>query len=192
MCKNILSVTLTIFLILTVAAFAAAQNTPPKAGSALPEMELLKPGDSAYIKYLGLPAGGASFKVNQIKAKVVIIQIFSMYCPYCQADAPNVNRLYGLIENNPQFKDKIKIIGIGVGNSQFEVGVFKKKYKVEFPLIPDADFKIHKIVGEVRTPYFVVAKLDGSKPPQVIYSKLGAHEDVEVFLAQIVKLAEIK
>jgi thiol-disulfide isomerase/thioredoxin len=192
MCKNILSVTLTIFLILTAAAFAVAQNAPPKAGSALPEIELLKPGDSTHLKYLGLPSGGTSFKVHQIKAKVAIIQIFSMYCPYCQADAPNVNRLYGLIENNPQFKDKIKIIGIGVGNSQFEVGIFKKKYSVEFPLVPDGDFKIHKIVGEVRTPYFIVVKLDGSKSPPVIYAKQGAHENIEAFLAQIVKLADLK
>jgi peroxiredoxin len=180
-----------VFLLCITATVIFAQNTPPKVGSALPEMELTKPDNSAELKYLGL-SGKGNFRVNQVKAKVVIIQIFSMYCPYCQADAPNVNRLYGLIEGNPQFQDKIKILGIGVGNSQFEVGIFKKKYKVEFPLISDADFKIHKIVGEVRTPYFIAVKLDGSKPPQVIYSKLGAHEDVAVFLVQIAKLADIK
>lgn len=192
MSKKIMITTASIFLLYITAAVALAQNAPPKVGSALPEMELLKPGDSAYLKYLGLPSGGTSFKINQIKAKVAIIQIFSMYCPYCQADAPNVNRLYGLIESNPQFKDKIKILGIGVGNSQFEVGIFKKKYSVEFPLVPDGDFKIHKIVDEVRTPYFIVVKLDGSKSPPVIYAKLGAHENIEAFLAQIVKLADLK
>ena len=181
-----------ILALLTATASVTAENSPPKAGSAFPEIELLKPNNSADLKYLGLPESGNSFKVNQIKAKVAIIQIFSMYCPYCQADAPNVNRLYGLIESNPQFKDKIKILGIGVGNSQFEVGIFKKKYSVEFPLVPDGDFKIHKIVGEVRTPYFIVVKLDGSKSPPVIYAKLGAHENIEAFLAQIVKLADLK
>jgi thiol-disulfide isomerase/thioredoxin len=192
MYKNKSIMVVTIFALLVAATFAAAQNAPPKVGSALPEMELLKPGDSAYLKYLGLPGGGTSFKINQIKAKVAIIQIYSMYCPYCQAEAPNVNRLYASIENNPELKDKIKIIGIGVGNSQFETGIYKKKYTVAFPLIPDGDFKIHKIVGEVRTPYFIVVKLDGSKPPQVIYSRLGALENNDNFLAQIVKSAGLK
>ena len=189
MCKKISSVFVVVFAIFMAATFVAAQNAPPKEGSALPEMELLKPGDSNYLKYLGLSRGGNSFKVNQIKAKVAIIQIYSMYCPYCQAEAPNINRLYASIENNPALKDKIKIIGIDAGNSQFETGIYKKKYTVEFPLIPDGDFKIHKIVGEVRTPYFIVVKLDGSKPPQVIYSKLGALENKDTFLAQIVKSA---
>jgi peroxiredoxin len=181
-----------ILALLTSTASVAAENSPPKVGGAFPGIELLKPNNSADLKYLGLPGGGNSFKVNQIKAKAVIIQIYSMYCPYCQAEAPNVNRLYASIENNPALKDKIKIIGIGVGNSQFETGVFKKKYTIAFPLIPDEDFKLHKIFGEVRTPYFIAVKLDGTKPPQIIYSKLGALENNDIFLAQIIKSAGLK
>ncbi len=103
-----------------------------------------------------------------------------------------MNRLYGMLIDNPQLKDKIKITGIGAGNTQFEVNTFRKKYKVEFPLIPDADFKVHKIIGKVRTPFFIVVKLDGSKKPKVIYSKLGAHEDIEALLKQVIKIADIK
>ena len=172
-------------------AIGAAENSPPKVGSALPEIELLKPNNSADLKYLGL-SGSGFFKINQIKARVVIIEIFSMYCPYCQAEAPNVNRLYALIEGNSALKEKIKIIGIGIGNSQFETDIFKKKYTVAFPLIPDADFKLHKIMGEVRTPYFIVVKLNSGKHPEVIYSKLGALENNDIFLEQIVKSSELK
>ena len=138
------------------------------------------------LKYLGL-SGSGTFSVEDVKAQAIILQVFSMYCPYCQKDAPNVNRLFGLIENNPNLKGKIKIIGIGAGNSPFEVATFKKKYKVEFALVPDGDFKIHKIVGEVRTPYFIVVKMSGPKKPEVVFSKLGAHESVEAFLADVIK-----
>ena len=181
-----------ILMLLATTASVAAENSPPRVGTYLPEMDLLKPDDSADLKYLGLPGGGNSFKVNQIKAKVAIIQIFSMYCPYCQAEAPNVNRLYASIESNPALKDKIKIIGIGAGNSQFEIGVYKKKYTVVFPLISDGNFRLHKIFGEVRTPYFIAATLDGAKPAKVIYSKLGALENNDLFLAQIVNSAGLK
>jgi peroxiredoxin len=93
-----------------------------------------------------LSSGGNIFKINQIKSKVVIIEIFSMYCPYCQAEATNINNLNQLIENNPAYKDKIKIIGIGAGNTPFEVGTFKRKYTIAFPLVPDGDFKLHKLL----------------------------------------------
>lgn len=182
---------ITIMLILASTAVIAATNLPPQVGSTLPEMKLSKPADSGELKYLGL-SGSGTFTADQVKAQALIIQIFSMYCPYCQKDAPNVNRFFGLMENNPRLKGKIKILGIGAGNSQFEVNTFRKKYKVEFPLIPDADFTIHKIVGEVRTPYFIVVKLNSPKKLEVVYSKLGAHEDVEAFLAEVVKLADIK
>jgi len=189
--KMKVTVIIAVMLILASTMAIAAPAQPPQVGNSFPEMKLSKPADSGDLKYLGL-SGSGTFTADQVKAQVLIIQIFSMYCPYCQKDAPNVNRFFGLIEKNPNLKGKIKIIGIGVGNTQFEVATFKKKYQVEFPLIPDDDFKIHKIVGEVRTPYFIVVKLNGAKKLEVVYSKLGAHENVEVFLAEVVKLADVK
>jgi peroxiredoxin len=188
--KRLASITL-IMLILASTVAMAAPSQPPQVGSSLPEVKLPKPADAGELQYLGL-TGAGTFSADQVKTQALIIQIFSMYCPYCQKDAPNVNRFFGLIENNPQLKGKIKIIGIGAGNTQFEVATFKKKYKVEFPLIPDGDFKIYNIIGEVRTPYFIMVKLNGSKPLEVVYSRLGGHEDVEAFLAEVVKLADVK
>jgi peroxiredoxin len=159
------------FILLSMSALCVAAE-PPKAGSTLPAMKLPNIGDA--------------------RAQVLIIQIFSMYCPYCQKDAPNMNRFFSLIENNPKLKGKIKILGIGAGNTQFEVDTFKKKYKVEFPLIPDEDFTNHKIVGEVRTPYFIVVKLKGPKKMEVVYSKLGGHENPEAFLNEVLQLTGIQ
>jgi len=171
-------------------AIGAAETSPPKVGNVFPEIELLKPTNPAELQYLGL-SGSGFFKVPQIKSDVVIIEIFSMYCPYCQAEAPNMNNLYALIGKDPSLKNKIKIIGIGINNSLFETDIFKKKYKIEFPLVPDGDFKLHKIIGEVRTPYFIVVKLKGGKA-EVVYSKLGALGDNSAFLEQIVKSAGLK
>jgi len=189
--KKRLASIIAVLFILVATASVAAPTEPPPVGGFFPEVKLPIPADSGDIKYLGVNGAG-TFSVDQIKAQAVIIQIFSMYCPYCQKDAPNVNRLFGLMENNPELKGKIKIIGIGAGNTSFEVATFKKKYKVEFPLIPDGDFKIYKVIGEVRTPYFIVVKLNDPKKLEVVYSRLGAHENVEAFLTEIVKLAGVK
>ena len=176
---------------MTVPLWAAS---PPAVGGSLPDFKLPAPKDSADKNYLGVSGSFFSgpFKIPQIKANVVIIEIFSMYCPYCQAEAPTVNSLYSRIESSPALKGKIKLVGIGAGNSDYEVGVFKKKYHVAFPLFSDGDFKIHKLMGEVRTPYFIGAKINPDGSHQVFYSKLGAFESVDNFLNQILKLSGLK
>jgi len=162
---------------------------PPAVGGTLPNVELPGPKDGADRRYLGL---SGAFKIPDIKARAVIVEIFSMYCPYCQKEAPVVNQLFARIEGNPALKGKIKMLGIGMGNSPFEVGVFKKKYGVAFPLFPDPDFVIHKRMGEVRTPYFIVIRILPNGGHRVVYSKLGAFGDVDAFLAAIVRDAGIQ
>lgn len=88
-------------------------------------------------------------------------------------------------------KNKIKLIGIGVGNSDFEVNFFRKKYEIPFPLFSDEEYSIHKAVGEVRTPYFIGVRLKSDGSSEVFYSKLGGFKDADKFLKLMVKLSEL-
>lgn len=168
-----------------------AANKPPEKGEVLPVMNLSIPKNPDERNYLGL-SGSGLFKIPQIKAKAVIVEIFSMYCPYCQKDAPGVNELYRLIENNADIKNKIKLIGIGAGNSSYEVEVFKKTYNVPFPLFPDKDFTIHKACGEVRTPYFMVVKINEDGTHQIVHNQLGNYPGAEPFLELVLKASGLK
>ena len=170
---------------------AGRAAAPPPVGGQLPDFTLGVPKDADEKTYLGLSGSGA-FKIPQIRAKTVVVEIFSMYCPYCQKEAPNVNRVYEKIEADPALRGKIKLIGIGVGNSAFEVGVFRKKYNIPFPLFPDGDFALHKLLGEVRTPYFIGLKINPDGSHQVIHSRLGAFESPEKFLEEIVRSSDLK
>jgi peroxiredoxin len=168
-----------------------AANTPPQKGETLPVINLPVPKTAAEKSYLGL-SGDGSFKIPQIKANVVIVEIFSLYCPYCQKDAPGVNELYQLIEKNPDLKKEIKIIGIGAGNTAFEVETYKKTYAVPFPLFSDQDFTIHTACGEVRTPYFIVVKMNEDKTHQIVHAQLGDYPGAEPFLDLVLKSSGLK
>jgi thiol-disulfide isomerase/thioredoxin len=169
--------------------YALAGTDPPSAGETLPDFVLPVPKNADHRTYLGLSAGRATFRIPEIKAAVIIVEIFSMYCPYCQNEAPVVNRLYRKIVSDPGLRDRIKIIGIGAGNSPFEVDIFRKEYDIPFPLFPDVDFAIHKCIGEVRTPYFIAVKIHRDGTHRVIYSKLGGLEKVNQFLQSILDLS---
>ena len=98
-----------------------------------------------------------------------------------------MNRLYRNIEKNSKTKGKVKIIGIGIGNSPFEVEFFKKTYNIPFPLFPDKDFTVHKKIGEVRTPYFIAIRINPDGSHRIVYSKLGGFKNEEAFLDLMVQ-----
>jgi len=165
---------------------AIAEMSPPMEGGRLPEIVLQAPTDADQQKILGLPSQ-PTFTIPQIGASVVLIEIYSMYCPHCQKQAPRVNELYQKILKSPKLKDQVRLIGIGAGNSKFEVAFFRKTYSVLFPLFSDGDFTIHKQLGEVRTPYFIGIKINPDKSHKIFYSRLGAIENPDQFLEMVAK-----
>lgn len=151
----------------------------------LSELQFPVPDTQAEKKYLGL-SGSGMFNISQINSDTILVEIFSMYCPICQAEAPKVNRLYEMIQSKPELKSKIKIIGIGTGNTPFEVDVFRKKYNVQFPLFPDDAFKIQKAASQpVRTPTFLFIDRKDGKQITVRNIHVGRIDDVEKFLNQL-------
>ncbi len=166
---------------------------PPTIGKPLPQISLSTPEGSSIRTYLGLSnATSESFILGEIEYNILLIEIFSMYCPLCQREAPTVNQLYKKIRADQKLSGKIKMIGIGVGNSAFEVGVFKKKYGVEFPLFADSNLKIHKKLGQVRTPYFIAICNQGEMKNRIVISKLGGIGDPHNFLKSMSELADCR
>jgi len=58
--------------------FAAAGTKPPAEGGVLPSIDLAVPQITEYQQYLGV-SGKKTFTIPEIKAEVVLIEIFSMY-----------------------------------------------------------------------------------------------------------------
>jgi len=185
----ILSLLVILFLTFHTTPFAA--NASLMKGEKLPAINLPIPKNSDEKIYLGLSGEGV-FKISQVKAQAVLIKIFNLYCPICQSTAGAMNEIYKQIENNPDLKGKIKLIGIGVGNNPLEAEVFKQNHNISFPIFPDEDFTIHKALGEVRTPFFIAVKMDGERAPEIIHTHLGGLTDARAFLDLMVEAYGIK
>jgi len=188
--KDVFLIGVLAYFLCVTASLQAAGHTPAK-GESFPPVTLQKPEGAAELAYLGLKGTG-SFQVSEIKADLLIIEIYSMYCPYCQKEAPIVNRLHELIAKENDLKEKVKLIGIGAGNTPFEVVIFKKQYNIGFPLFPDESFAIHKKTGEVRTPFFFVLKMNPDGSNTLVYSKVGSIQDAGQFLETILKESGLK
>ena len=189
--KAILFFSFVLIFFLVFHNFLYAGGKTPLKGDVFPDITLTVSEKTLENDYLGLTAKG-SFRISGIKAEVLIIEIYSMYCPYCQKEAPNVNELYQIISKSEDIKNKVKIIGIGAGNTPFEIDVFRNQYTIQFPLFSDETFKIHKAIGEVRTPYFFVVKKNTDGSNTLIYSKVGSIQDPGQFLDIILKEAGLR
>jgi peroxiredoxin len=190
---TLISIVFLFFVLCTNAtAMQASDNAashPLPVGSLMPDLLLRGELSPEHMSHLGLK-GPAPRRLSEIKAETVILVAFSMYCPHCQREAPALNELHALIESRG-FADNVKLIGVGIGNSDFEVQVFRDKYATTFPLFSDPDFTVNKEIGEVGTPFFYVLALNPEKKEiRVVKTLLGRMESAETFFDQAMKASE--
>lgn len=184
--KMCLRMTAILFALMLFFPVAGLSGSVPATGDIFPGDDLLTPEEEAYQNYLGLDGSKETFKLRDIKADYVLVQIFSMYCPVCQREAPAVNNIYEMIGQSGS-RDKLKLLGIAPGNSSFEVSVYREQYNVPFPLIPDGDYEWHKIMGEVGTPYFVLVELGTG---EILMDNLGSFGTAQEFFEVIMDYIE--
>lgn len=194
----------TIYTVLSLIAGAAALVAKPAdAGS----KKVIGPGDmvpahtfryslaSQDSSYLGITQVFFSFfstsevSLQNIPAEVLVIELFNVYCPSCQAQAPVLNTVHEAVMKTDGLRDKVRFIGIGAGNTGKEVDRFRKEKAIAFPLIPDADFAFYNAIGDPGgTPFTVIAK-QTSKGLTVIAANLGLVRDATTILQQIQEAA---
>jgi thiol-disulfide isomerase/thioredoxin len=100
--------------------------------------------------------------LKDVKADVVLVEILNVYCPSCQEQAPIYNKLYDLIENDSKTKGQIKMLGVAIGNRDWEIEEFRNRYQIPFPVVPDPDFEVLRAVGGRRTPFSIYVRQDPS------------------------------
>ncbi len=131
--------------------------------------------------YLGVPRK-TTFSFREIRGSLILVEFLSVYCVSCQRQAPIFNELYSSVEENPKLKGKAKMIGIAAGNSLPEVGIFKKYYKVPYPIFGDPEFEAHTAVGSPRTPFMIWVRRDAPGNSIVVSTHLGLIDSMKTAL----------
>ena len=153
-------------------------------GMILPQFTLSEPLGEAEQTYLGLK-DRQPFEVTQVPAKLILIELFEVNCGICSEQAPMNNKLYKMIEQNKLNRD-IKMIGIGAGNNVKQLGVYKKKKRVPFPLFTDRKFEVFRKVGKPGVPFHSLVDQKGN----VLLTEVGLIENIEDFFREIMKIYE--
>ncbi len=152
----------------------SADQCPPA------KFTLPAPDSAQAQKYLGLKAM-EPFKVNDIKAKLVVIEFMSALCPHCHAYAPIMNNIYQTIKGDSRLAD-VKVIAIASGNGKAEVEAYKKKFRTPFPILLDEDMAISASMDGVPTPTTMIVSTEDAK---VLYIHTGVIEDPDRFIKQL-------
>jgi thiol-disulfide isomerase/thioredoxin len=181
----ILSCCLALLFCFGAVSLAGATEADPKVGQMVGNAKFagtIAPEESTY---LGLAKPGP-FALQDVKAPYVLVEQFNTACPHCIAQAPVMNKLFDMVENDAQLKGKLKFIGAGQGNEETQLKMWKAFNKVGFALVPDPNNSFGKALN--FTPYPVTVILD--KTGKILFVHIGTFESAdEVFqkIKQIVK-----
>ena len=179
-----------IIVTICLALVFSIQATPARAdlavGQLFPNLTFSGTISDADRAYLGL-VRPMEFKLKNIQAKYILMEIFSDSCPHCMMEAPNANRLFRLIKGNSRLQGgdgqiaALKMMGVGFYGQPEAMLKWREKYSVSFPLIPDPKAVVGKALDIPGTPTYVVLDQQG----RVVFMHAGEMGSPQKFLRQI-------
>jgi hypothetical protein len=172
-------------IVLTAGLLGGCATAPVPTSA---DLQLSIPEDAIDRDYLGLPQGTAKFRLEEIRCEVLVVDCFDMYCHICQSGAKHVNELYRMVQEH-DFGNRVKLIGLGLGDSPLEVATYKEKFKVPFPVFPDRRSTVAKQFGPVRLPNLIVLRKQGDAL-QVVNTSPGPLLNPSHVLSHIQKTLE--
>jgi peroxiredoxin len=128
--------TLLVAAILTVTALspaASAADTKPEVGALAPEFSLMS-------------IEGQPTTLSQLRGRFVVIHFAATWCPFCNAEMPN------LVSLDKAYKGKdVQVLIIDVKERKATVEKMARKYGVGFPILLDEDGSVAKRYAPPKT-----------------------------------------
>jgi thiol-disulfide isomerase/thioredoxin len=175
----VLSCVLALVFFLGAVSLAGAE-AEPKVGQVLGAVKFAKPLSDDEAKYLGL-AKAEDFSIKDVKGSYILIEQFNTTCPHCMHQAPGLNKLFNLVQQDSALKDKVKFMSVAQNNDESAAKMWKAFHKVPFPVLPDPTSALGKALN--FTPYPVSMLVD--KSGKILWVEIGAFESADEALKGI-------
>ncbi|SDB09677.1 Peroxiredoxin [Desulfonatronum thiosulfatophilum] len=140
------------------------------------------------FSYLEMTQPSANFLLADVPAEFVLLKYYSEHCSQCVQEAQLYNRLFAMIQEDPGLRERLKLIGIGVGDSQRSVLRFKRTHNVPYPLLADERRILFDSVGGGEIPLIYLVRILPDSRVQVVYYHEGHIEDLGSFFDLLNKM----
>ncbi|BCS89319.1 hypothetical protein PSDVSF_25610 [Pseudodesulfovibrio sediminis] len=142
-------------------------------------------------EYLALPAGSKWLQLSELSARFVLIQLYNTMCNDCVNETKLLSRFFEKVEADPVLSGRLKIIGLGIYDSNRDVVHFKRHYEVAYPLFSDKSGQIFECLGQAELPLAYLVRAEGNGEWTIELIKRGYFVPDETFL-QVLKDAVIR
>ena len=179
--KHVLPCALLVFILAApvLAAQALAADSLPAPGQTLPTLNLKAPAFGQDAKELGV-AGKKTFRLQDLRAKVIVLEVIGVYCSECAKQVRAFNTLYARLARRIQ-AGEVRMLGLAAGGTDMEVQSLRQTGIYVYPVVADEKYQNHKLLREPKTPFTMLVTPGG----KVLYVHLGVDDDIEVLLARI-------
>ena len=151
-------------------------------GDAFPDCRVAVLNGDDDRQYLGLPDDAKWLELSELSARFVLIQLYNTLCSECVSETTMLTRFFKRLQADPVLKDQLKIIGLGVYDTNRDVVQFRKHYDVLYPLFSDRHGQIFECLGQASLPLAYLIRANGDGTWNIEMIKRGYFEPDDKFL----------
>jgi len=182
--KSLSSFLILCFTLLCFNGLGFTENTPIYIPVPFPDLKFTNSLSIEDREYLGIQKK-RTFSFKDIPGIFILVELTNTYCVSCKKNIKIFNEVYKKTRNNKEFKERIKIVGIAIGNNRREVEHFKNENAILYPIIIDPEFTVHEALGEPRVPYTMFTRKDAKGKAIIFKVHKGVFESAETLMNEI-------
>jgi thiol-disulfide isomerase/thioredoxin len=129
---------------------------PPDSREVQTEVSLLNLVGTTAPRFSLRDMKGASFSLDSLKGKTVLLDFWATWCGPCRESAPVIEKLHS------EFKDKgLVVLGVDVGEEQKLVEAYLKPRPAPYPIVIGSDYGLDRLFQVGPIPTFIVISGEG-------------------------------
>jgi len=145
-------------------------------------------------EYLQIQHTKRNISLEDIPSEYIFIELYNEMCSACIDEVENYKGLFKKIRSDDRLRDRVKMMGIGVGSKKRSVAKFRKTKEISFPLVADEKWELFDCLGKPTLPVaYLVQQADGGRKIRLIKSgHISSVNDLKQKITMAVSLNELK